>query len=207
MEFKGDYRIPASRERVWAGLNDPEVLRQCIPGCEAMTKQSDTEYIATITSKLGPMRVRFTGKVTLSELDPPNGYLITGEGQGGVAGFAKGSARVALADDTPGTLLTYTAQGFVGGKLAQLGARLIDATAHKMAEDFFGKFSEQVAAPPAPPDGISPAPAPAEPPLPEATVAEPAPATLPDAPRGIPTALWVVGLIAIVAAILALFAL
>lgn len=207
MEFKGDYRIPASRERVWAGLNDPEVLRLCIPGCEAMTKRSDTEYVATVASKLGPMRVRFTGKVTLSELDPPNGYVITGEGQGGVAGFAKGSARVALADDTQGTLLTYTAQGSVGGKLAQLGARLIDATAHKMAEDFFGKFSEQVGAPPVPLDGLAQTPALAEPPMPEATVTEPAGTASPGATKGIPTALWVVGLIAIVAAILALFAL
>ena len=190
MEFKGQYLIPAPRERVWAALNDPEVLRQCIPGCEAMTKQSDTEYVATVATKLGPMRVHFVGKVTLSDLDPPSGYVITGEGQGGVAGFAKGSAKVVLGQEAGGTLLGYAAKGSVGGKMAQLGARLIDATAHKLAENFFTRFSALVVATPPQPGTATPAPP---------------PATAPAAAKGVPMAVWVVGLIALVAAILALF--
>jgi len=199
MEFTGAFQIPASRERVWAALNDPEILRQCIEGCEAMTKQSETEYVATVATKLGPMRVRFAGKVSLSELDPPNGYLITGEGQGGVAGFAKGSARVSLVPDGDGTLLSYAAKGSVGGKMAQLGARLIDATAHKLAEDFFSKFSSLLAAQPAAETALQPA----APTIPEGAAA-PAPEAV-AARKGLPTAVWVIGLIALVGAILALF--
>lgn len=204
MEFTGAYQIPASRERVWAALNDPEILRQCIDGCEAMARQSETEYVATVATKLGPMRVRFAGKVSLSELDPPNGYLITGEGQGGVAGFAKGSARVSLVPDGDGTLLSYAAKGSVGGKMAQLGARLIDATAHKLAEDFFSKFSSLVAAQPAAETVLQPA-APAAPDGPSGQGPAGQEPEAVAARKGLPTAVWVVGLIVLIGAILALF--
>jgi carbon monoxide dehydrogenase subunit G len=147
MDMTGEYRIVASRDRVWAGLNDPEVLRQCIAGCDEIVKVSDTELSAKVTAKVGPVKASFGGKVTMSDLDPPNGYTITGEGSGGAAGFAKGGAKVALSDEGGGvTLLRYTAQANVGGKLAQIGSRLIDGTARKMADDFFAKFAALMAA-------------------------------------------------------------
>ena len=156
MEMSGEYRIPAPRETVWAALNDPEVLKACIPGCDSLEKTSDTEMTAAVTTKVGPVKAKFTGAVTLSNIRPPEGYTISGEGKGGVAGFAKGGADVALEADGAGTILRYTAKAQVGGKLAQLGARLIDSTAKKMADEFFGAFSARlggggaVAAAPAP---------------------------------------------------------
>jgi len=144
MEMTGEYRIPASRDRVWAALNDPDILKKCIPGCEALDMTSDTEMTATVVAKVGPVKAKFTGSVTLENLDPPNSYTISGEGKGGVAGFAKGGADVALAEDGSDTILTYTAKAQVGGKLAQLGGRLINATAKKMADEFFGNFVETV---------------------------------------------------------------
>jgi carbon monoxide dehydrogenase subunit G len=144
MDMSGECRIPASREAVWKALNDPEILKQCIPGCEELTKNSDTEFVARVVARVGPVKAGFTGKVTLSDLDPPNGYKITGEGQGGAAGFAKGGAEVHLESDGSGTLLKYTVNAAIGGKLAQIGARLIDGSARKMAEDFFAKFAELV---------------------------------------------------------------
>jgi carbon monoxide dehydrogenase subunit G len=143
MDMTGEERIEASREAVWAALNDVEVLKRCIPGCESLERQSDTEMSAKVKLTVGPVSARFAGKVTLSEIDPPSGYRISGEGSGGAAGYAKGSALVQLADDgNGGTLLKYEARADVGGKLAQLGGRLIDATARKMAGEFFGKFGE-----------------------------------------------------------------
>lgn len=144
MEMSGEYRIPAPRETVWAALNDPEVLKACIPGCESLEKTSDTEMTAAVTTKVGPVKAKFTGAVTLSNIRPPEGYTISGEGKGGVAGFAKGGADVALEADGDGTILRYTAKAQVGGKLAQLGARLIDSTAKKMADEFFGAFSARL---------------------------------------------------------------
>jgi carbon monoxide dehydrogenase subunit G len=144
MDMNGSYRIPASRETVWAALNDPEVLKECIPGCEKLEMTSPTEMSATVTSKIGPVKAKFNGAVTLENINPPESYTIAGEGKGGVAGFAKGSADVSLAEDGAETVLTYTARAQVGGKLAQLGSRLIDSTARKMADDFFGKFTEKV---------------------------------------------------------------
>jgi uncharacterized protein len=147
MDMSGERRIPAPRQRVWEALNDPEVLKASIPGCETMEKLSDTELRATAAVKIGPISARFAGKVNLTDLDPPNGYNIGGEGQGGVAGFAKGGASVRLSDAEPGiTLLAYDVKAQVGGKIAQLGARLIDATAKQMADQFFDRFSAQVAA-------------------------------------------------------------
>jgi len=147
MDMSGEVRIPASQERVWAALNDPETLRQAIPGCEELTKISDTELEAAARAKIGPVSARFKGKVTLSDLQPPNGYTLSGEGTGGAAGFAKGAAQVSLRPDGDGTILHYTVKATVGGKLAQIGQRLIDGAAKKMADDFFEKFSELAAGP------------------------------------------------------------
>ena len=144
MEMHGERRIPASREAVWARLNDPETLKDCIPGCQSIEKVSDTEFTAKVRAKVGPVSANFTGKVTLSDLDPPNGYTISGEGQGGVAGFAKGGAKVALDADGGETVLRYGVEAQVGGKLAQIGSRLIDGVARKMADEFFGKFAAAV---------------------------------------------------------------
>ena len=144
MDMSGSQRIEAPREAVYAGLNDVEVLRRCIPGCDKIEKLSDTEMSAKVTLKIGPVKASFTGKVTLSDLDPPNGYTITGEGSGGMAGFAKGSARVRLEPDGEATVLHYTVDADIGGKLAQLGSRLIDGTAKKLAGDFFSVFGEIV---------------------------------------------------------------
>ena len=140
MEMRGELRIPAPRERVWERLNDPDTLKACIPGCQTLEKLSDTEFTATVVARVGPVKATFAGKVTLSDLDPPAGYTITGEGQGGVAGFAKGGARVALDAEGGETVLRYGAEAQVGGKLAQIGSRLIDATARKMADAFFKCF-------------------------------------------------------------------
>jgi uncharacterized protein len=144
MDMTGEERIAASRETVWAALNDVEVLKQCIPGCESLEKQSDTEMTARVKLQIGPVSARFSGKVTLSEIDARNGYRIAGEGSGGAAGHAKGSALVRLAEDGDGTILSYEAKADVGGKLAQLGSRLIDATAKKLAGEFFSKFRDLV---------------------------------------------------------------
>jgi uncharacterized protein len=145
MDMTGEYRIPAPRAAVWAALNDPDVLRDCIPGCETLEKEGD-ELVATVVAKIGPVKAKFAGKVRLENLDPPNGYTIVGEGQGGVAGFAKGGADVRLVEDGPdATILTYAAKAQVGGKLAQLGSRLVDGTAKMMADQFFTSFSARVA--------------------------------------------------------------
>jgi carbon monoxide dehydrogenase subunit G len=144
MDMSGQYRIPAPRDRVWQALNDPEVLRHCIPGCKSLERVSDTEMAATVEARVGPVHATFKGSVLLSNVDPPAGYTISGEGRGGAAGFARGSADVALAEDGDGTLLTYTAKAQVGGKLAQVGARLIDATARQMADNFFATFAARV---------------------------------------------------------------
>jgi len=149
MEITGEYRIAASRDKVFAALNDPAVLQACIPGCESLEKTSDTEMKAKVRLRIGPVSATFGGKVTLSEIDPPNGYKISGEGQGGAAGFAKGGAVVNLRDEGGETVLTYNVDAQVGGKIAQVGARLIDGTAKKLADEFFGKFAAMVGGPPA----------------------------------------------------------
>ena len=141
----GEVQLPAARDAVWAKLNDPEVLRTCIPGCELLDKLSDTEFQAIAVTKIGPVKARWKGKVRLTDLDPPNSYRISGEGEGGVAGFAKGGAKVSLSDKDGGTLLTYDVEAQIGGKLAQLGQRLINSAAKKTADDFFVKFAAAVA--------------------------------------------------------------
>lgn len=148
MDMTGTQRIEAPRKQVYAALNDLAVLKQCIPGCESIELLSDNRMRATVTLKVGPVKASFAGIVTLSDLDPPNGYTITGEGSGGPAGFAKGSAKVRLEPDGDATILTYTAKADVGGKLAQLGGRLIDGTAKKLAGEFFERFGALVGKPP-----------------------------------------------------------
>lgn len=144
MEMSGERLIKAPPSKVWDALNDPVVLQVCIPGCESIEMQTPTQMIAIAAVKIGPMAARFTGKVTLSDLDPPNGYKISGEGKGGAAGFAKGGADVRLAAQAGGTLLTYAVKAQVGGKMAQIGGRLIDATAKGLAEQFFTRFAANV---------------------------------------------------------------
>jgi carbon monoxide dehydrogenase subunit G len=147
MTMNGQVQLPASREVVWAKLNDPEVLKSCIPGSEQFEKISESEFQAVATVKVGPVKARWKGKVRLSDLDPPNGYRISGEGEGGAAGFAKGGAKVSLSDKDGGTLLTYDVEAQIGGKLAQLGQRLINSAAKKTADDFFVKFAAAVTQP------------------------------------------------------------
>ncbi len=146
MQMTDSQRIAAPQERVWEALNDPEVLKASIPGCEELIKHSDTELEAKVKLKIGPVKASFGGKVTLNDLDPPNGYTIEGSGSGGVAGFAQGGAKVRLEEDGPdATILHYEVDAKVGGKLAQLGSRLIDSTAKRLAGEFFIAFAEQVA--------------------------------------------------------------
>ena len=144
MDMTGSRHIAASRQNVWAALNDPEVLKQCIPGCELLEMQSPTDMTARVKLAIGPVKATFNGKVKLTDLDPPNSYRIAGEGSGGVAGYAKGGASVRLADEGDGTLMSYDVKADVGGKLAQLGGRLIDSTAKKLAEEFFETFTTLV---------------------------------------------------------------
>jgi len=209
MDMTGEFHIPAPRDTVWKALNDPEILKRSIAGCEELEKTSDTEFTAKVTAKVGPVKARFTGKVTLSDLDPPNGYKITGEGQGGAAGFAKGSAEVHLEPEGDGTLLKYVVHAAIGGKLAQIGARLIDGAANKMAGEFFSSFASNVVA-------LAPAPAPAAtetaPAAPAETVrpASPAhgPAVVPEAAapsRGLRPWVWIGGLIVIAIVLLLYF--
>lgn len=145
MNMSGEIQLAAERSVVWSMLNDPEVLKQCIPGCETLEKVSDTELQAVATNRVGPVKARFKGKVRLSDIDPPNGYRISGEGDGGIAGFAKGGAAVRLEDAGAGmTLLKYDVEAQIGGKLAQLGQRMVNSVAKKMADQFFERFEEAV---------------------------------------------------------------
>lgn len=148
MDLTGEYVIAAERQAVWEALNDPDVLRECIPGCQSLEMQSPTEMTATVVTKIGPVKAKFTGEVTLSNIEAPVSYTISGEGKGGIAGFAKGGADVHLDEVEEGTKLSYAVKAQVGGKLAQLGSRLIDSTAKKLAEQFFSNFAHKVAGEP-----------------------------------------------------------
>jgi len=149
MQMNDTQSVPASKEKVWAALNNPDILRRCIPGCQTLEMTSPTEMTATVVVKLGPVKATFAGKVTLSDLDPPNSYRISGEGSGGVAGFAKGGASVKLEEaGADVTNLAYRVDAQIGGKLAQLGGRLIDSTAKKLAGEFFQNFATALAPPP-----------------------------------------------------------
>ncbi|TYR33442.1 carbon monoxide dehydrogenase subunit G [Mesorhizobium microcysteis] len=148
MDMTGTERIEAPIGTVWLALNDAEILRQAIPGCETLDKSSDTEMAATVVLRIGPIKARFEGAVELTNLNPPHSYTIQGEGKGGIAGFAKGGADVSLAEDGPdATILSYTVKADVGGKIAQLGGRLIDSTARKLATQFFNNFGEKLRSP------------------------------------------------------------
>jgi uncharacterized protein len=203
MEFTGQYLIPASPQTVWAAINDAEILKACIPGCEQMEKTDPTHFIAATTLKIGPVKATFKGRVELSEMDPPRRCVLKGEGQGGVAGFARGEAEVLLTPQEGGTALSYTAKATVGGKLAQIGQRLIDGAAKQIADNFFARFAATLSAKPAGPDAVAPeqvpaAPAPAE----NAPVTEPQPRTRRE---GLAPEIWVIGLIAVIAILLVLF--
>ncbi len=191
MEMSGEYRIAAPREKVWTALNDPEVLKQAIPGCQDLERTADNEFTAKVRAKVGPVSATFVGKVSLADINPPESYTIAGEGKGGNAGFAKGSAEVRLTEDGAVTVLNYDAKAQVGGKLAQIGSRLIGGTAKKLADEFFGTFSEIVA------------------PAGDAALAEAAPAPQTKAPaaerRGVSPLMWILGLVAVVALLLFLF--
>ncbi len=145
MEMTGEQQIPLPQQRVWEALNDPEILKACIPGCESITRVSNTEYKVVMTAAIGPVKAKFNGKLLLADLNPPQSYSLAFEGSGGAAGFGKGTAQVSLAPTGGGTLLSYTAHATVGGKLAQIGSRLIDGVARKMADDFFEKFNATIA--------------------------------------------------------------
>ena len=145
MTMSGEVDLPAAKDVVWQKLNDPEVLKACIPGCQSLEKTGENGFAATAKIKVGPVSATFKGKVNLLDLDPPNGYRIQGEGEGGIAGFAKGGATVRLTDvPEGGTKLSYDVEAQVGGKIAQLGARLIDGVARKMADQFFSSFANAV---------------------------------------------------------------
>jgi len=222
MEITGEYRIPAPRGTVWEALNDPEVLRHCIPGCESLEKVSDTEFAAKVNAKVGPVKSKFSGKVELSDIDAPKSYRISGQGQGGVAGFAKGAADVSLAEEGEETVLSYTAEAQVGGKLAQLGSRLIAGTARKMADEFFSNFATRLGAPADAVEGemkVEEAPggtaadedqtaprsaAPAS----DETPAEEARDESESTPerKALPPGVWIAGLVAVVAGVLAIVA-
>ncbi len=196
MDLTGRYLIPASPELVWDALNDPDTLRGCIPGCDSVEKISPTDFLATATLKIGPMKATFNGKIALTELDAPRRCVVRGEGQGGAAGFAKGEAEVLLADDGEGTVLTYAAKAQIGGKLAQIGQRLVDGAARQIADDFFGRFAAALTqrktnAAEQQDDLLPPTES----------------GTMPDPARreGLPPTIWVAGLIAIVAILLFLF--
>jgi hypothetical protein len=156
MELTGEHVIPVPQQQVWDALNDPEVLKACIQGCETIERVSDTEFKVALTAAVGPVKAKFNGKLLLSDLNPPTSYALTFEGSGGAAGFGKGGATVVLAPEGDGTKLVYSAKATVGGKLAQVGSRLIDGVAAKMASDFFVRFNEKIAPAPAPAPGAAP---------------------------------------------------
>jgi carbon monoxide dehydrogenase subunit G len=214
MDLTGEYRIAAPRTVVWKALNDPEILQAAIPGCESLEKVSDTEMTAKVAIKIGPVSAKFAGKVTLSDLDPPRGYRITGEGQGGAAGFARGTAQVTLEEDGGATVLRYTADASVGGKVAQIGSRLVQGAAQKTANEFFSRFSELVAdSDAARNEAPADIPATVAPTNPSAEIATGAPTkpahavTIADeGPRhGLSPWAWIGGLVVIVALLLAWF--
>ncbi|NDV86411.1 carbon monoxide dehydrogenase [Aurantimonas aggregata] len=153
MDLKGEYRLPAPRETVWAALNDPDVLKSCIPGCESLEMTGENMMAATVTMKIGPVKAKFSGEVRLENINAPESYSIVGEGKGGIAGFAKGGADVRLEEDGAETILTYDVNAQVGGKIAQLGGRMIDSTAKKLAGQFFDCFVEKVSGPQATAEG------------------------------------------------------
>ncbi len=229
MKMSGEFRVPTDRETVWRALNDPEVLKQCLPGCQEIEKTSETEMSATLVIKVGPVKATFAGGVTFSDLDPPKGYTLTGQGQGGAAGFASGEARVKLVEDGAETVVQYECDAKVGGKLAQIGSRLIDSTAKKLARQFFDSLAEKLGggeeaaaetvresapgpespeppAPDAPPESATPPANPGDAPAEDASAAEAVPELPPAAQRpGLPTLAWVGAVAAVVVVLILVF--
>jgi carbon monoxide dehydrogenase subunit G len=197
MDFTGRYPIPASPEIVWEALNNPETLRACIPGCERLERVGPERYEATAVVKIGPVKATFKANITQSELDPPWRCVLKGEGQGGAAGFTRGEAEVTLAPDGDATTLSYTAKATIGGKLAQIGQRLIDGAAKQVADEFFGRFAARVAA--------AAGTAAPEPDVAAVSTAAPPPPQAPVLREGLAPEIWVVGLIAIIIILLAIF--
>ena len=198
MELASTRIVPARPHAVWAALNDPDVLKACLPGCESFVRSGENAYAVVIAARVGPVSARFNGRMTMSDIDAPNGYTLHFEGQGGAAGFARGEARVTLAPEgAQHTAMSYVAKAQVGGKLAQLGSRLVDGAAAKMADDFFARFAEQIGAPPAPAAASASVPAP----LPEGEAS----GTLLTPPGGSP---WIryAAIIAIIIVVIVLYA-
>ena len=202
MDFTGRYVIPASPGTVWDAIQNPDILKSCIPGCESLEKTADDTFEARATLKIGPVKATFKGKVTLDEMDPPRRCILRGEGQGGVAGFAKGEAEVLLTPEGEQTVLTYTAKASIGGKLAQIGQRLIDGAAKQIADDFFSRFVETISPPPVLEGAAAALAAPG---AASAEVAGLAPAAPPPHHEGITREVWVIGLIAVIVILLVLF--
>lgn len=198
MEFQGRYIIPAPPDAVWAALHDPDILASCIPGSQSVTRTSDTDYEAVAVIKIGPVKARFNGKVNWEDIEPPQGFThagtLSGEGKGGPAGFAKGQSEVRLAVEEENTVLTYSAKATVGGKLAQIGQRLIDSTAKSIADNFFASFEELMRAGGKAAEGGAPA-----------TIPTDAAAQKGRTEEGLKPQIWVVGLIATVVILLILF--
>ena len=227
MKMNGEFRVPTDRETVWRALNDPEVLKECLPGCQEIEKTSDTEMSATLAIKVGPVKATFKGGVTFSDIDPPNGYTLSGQGQGGTAGFASGEAKVRLVEEDGATLLQYECDAKVGGKLAQIGSRLIDSTAKKLAKQFFDSLAEKLgggedpeaadaepvqetaaAAPsePAPSPEPEPAASPADARSESATAPDAGPALPPATQRkGLPTAAWATAVVVVAVVLILVF--
>lgn len=214
MDFAGKYVVPAPPQAVWDAINDPEVLKACIPGCQSLTKTDPTHFEASVRLKIGPVSATFKGKVALENLNPPLSCVLVGEGQGGVAGFAKGSAEVALTPEENGTTLAYTAKASVGGKLAQIGQRLVDGAARQLADEFFAKFAEivgasEAAAAEAEAVALAASEAagvPSEPIASDASIPhERSGVEAPLRRDGITPEIWVVGLVAVIVLLLVLF--
>ena len=233
MKMNGEFRVPTDRETVWRALNDPEVLKECLPGCQEIEKTSDTEMSATLVIKVGPVKATFKGGVTFSDIDPPNGYTLSGQGQGGTAGFASGEAKVRLVEENGATVLQYECDAKVGGKLAQIGSRLIDSTAKKLAKQFFDSLAEKLGGGEEPEAAAEPAQetaacracrarpiarsgpgiararacrAPADAPAEGATAADAGPALPPAAQRkGLPTAAWATAVVVVAVVLILVF--
>jgi carbon monoxide dehydrogenase subunit G len=198
MDFRGRYEIPASPERVWAALNDPSILQSCIPGCEQLTRRDDYHFDAVAALRVGPIKATFRASIEQSEVDPPNRCVLKAEGKGGAAGFGRGEAEVQLALEGSGTVLTYLARATIGGRLAQIGHRLIDGAARQIADDFFARFAAQIA---------SASGGPSESPAQEEFEPLIEPTEQPGEARreGLAPEIWVIGLIAVIVILLVLF--
>jgi carbon monoxide dehydrogenase subunit G len=199
MDFTGRYVIPAPPETVWDAIQNPDILKACIPGCESLEKTADNAFEARATLKIGPVKATFKGKVTLDEMEPPRRCVLRGEGQGGVAGFAKGEAEVLLTPEDGQTVLTYAAKASIGGKLAQIGQRLIDGAAKQIADDFFSRFVDAIS-PPVVAAAAEDGPGHAATEVPATTKSVP-----PPPPQSHAREVWVIGLIAVIVILLVLF--